>query len=175
MKRCGWKLAFSIFSSGGYLVHWSGAILAILEKEQKRNISVKSFWTRNVSRWHGCPHLGPSSSTCRHFAKNSHHKRWQIPWQHCKWPAFFNLGHQRCNFIKGYTYLTLQWMITPWTRQNSKTISCGNWILCFSKKKLKILRKIRPVACNDYNSQTISHENWIFCLLVSDFQQRIRK
>ena len=33
------------------------------------------------------------------------------------------------------------------------------------------MRKIRPVACNDYNSQTISHGKWIFCLLVSDFQK----
>ena len=55
--------------------------------------------------------------------------------------------------------------------QNSKTISCRNWSLCFSTKKLKIMRKIRPVACNDYNSQTVSHGNWIFCLLVCDFQQ----
>ena len=37
------------------------------------------------------------------------------------------------------------------------------------------MRKIRPVACNDYNSQTVSHGLWNFCLLVSDFQQRIRK
>ena len=35
------------------------------------------------------------------------------------------------------------------------------------------MRKIRPVACNDYNSQTVTYGNWIFCLLVCDFQQRL--
>ena len=45
--------------------------------------------------------------------KNSHQKRWQIPRPHRKWPSCFNRGHQRCNFIKGYTCLTLQWVITP--------------------------------------------------------------
>ena len=36
-------------------------------------------------------------------------------------PLFFNLGHQRCNFIKGYTCLTLQWVITPqlWIRHKT--------------------------------------------------------
>ena len=32
---------FSIFSSGGHFVQWSGAILAILVEGQPRNISVK--------------------------------------------------------------------------------------------------------------------------------------
>ena len=39
--------------------------------------------------------------------------KWQISRPHSKWLSFFNLGHQRYNFIKGYTCLTLQWMITP--------------------------------------------------------------
>ena len=119
---------------------------------------------------HPHPHAGI-------LQNNSHHKRWQIPQPHSKWQSFFNLGHQRCNFIKGYTCLILQWLITTTVNQtlNSKTISCGNKILCFSTKKLKIMRKIRPVACNDHNSQTVSHGDWIFCLLKSDFQQRIRK
>ena len=50
--------------------------------------------------------------------ENSHQKRWQIPRPHRIWPSFFNPGHQRCNFIKEYTCLTLQWVITPqlWIR-----------------------------------------------------------
>ena len=53
--------------------------------------------------------------------KNSHQKTWQIPRPHRKWPSFFNLGHQRCNFIKGYTCLTLQRGITPqlWIRHRT--------------------------------------------------------
>ena len=35
---------FSIFSSGGHFVKWSGTILAILVKGQERNISVKYFF-----------------------------------------------------------------------------------------------------------------------------------
>ena len=31
--------------------------------------------TRNVSVWHRCPHPGPSSTTCRYFAKNEVEKR----------------------------------------------------------------------------------------------------
>ena len=58
-------------------------------------------------------------SICYHFLKkrkiltldmlkNSNQKRWQIPRLHRKRLSFFNVGHQRCNFIKGYTCLTPQ-------------------------------------------------------------------
>ena len=37
------------------------------------------------------------------------------------------------------------------------------------------MRNIRPFACKACNSSTISLRNSILCLLVSDFQQRIKK
>ena len=35
--------SFSIFSSGGHFVQWSGTILAILAEGHHRNLSVKLF------------------------------------------------------------------------------------------------------------------------------------
>ena len=41
------------------------------KKKKKKKITT----TRNVSIWHRCPLPGPSSPTCRHFAKNEVEKR----------------------------------------------------------------------------------------------------
>ena len=42
-RRCHFKLFFSIFSSGGLFVQWSGMVLAFLIEGHPRNISVKLF------------------------------------------------------------------------------------------------------------------------------------
>ena len=39
---------FSIFSSGGHFVKWSGTILAILVEGNSRNISVILFYNRAI-------------------------------------------------------------------------------------------------------------------------------
>ena len=39
---------FSIFSSGGHFVQWSGTIFAVLVEGHPRNISVKLFCNRSI-------------------------------------------------------------------------------------------------------------------------------
>ena len=44
-------------------------------RKRKMNESEETEETRNVSILDRCPHPGPSSPTCRHFAKNEVEKR----------------------------------------------------------------------------------------------------
>ena len=49
------------------------------------------------------------------------------------------------------------------------------WILHLHLHVNKKFNDNNDVACKDYKYLAISHRNWILYLLVSDFQQRIKK
>ena len=64
--------------------------------------------TRNVLIWHVCPHPGPPSSTCRHFAKKLSWKRAIIliiigrfyPKSNLTYILFYTVCHQVCEFTR---------------------------------------------------------------------------